>query len=248
MATPAAADRFSMDFDGLALGFINVGHATVDADVASDSYQISATMQSGGLFSLFEHTMIQAGASGRIENGVVRWERYDLDHHYSKKHRIIAMHTDETGATVAEINPTYRIWGDPRASDEQIRLSRDPLSSLMAMAVDIGQSHRCAGAYPTFDGRFLYLLQLGDGEVDDYDGGGYRGPVLKCSLAYVPVAGFEARDIGRRRVPHGQVWFALATGANFAPPIRVTTPLAAGGATVKLTQWRRAVVSVADSH
>jgi len=237
-----------MDFAASTLGIVNVGHATVDADVSSDSYQISASMQSGGLLSLFQHTTIEASASGRLSESGVIWQHYDLDHHYSRKHRVIAMHTDDSGATIAEINPTYRVWGDPRASDAQIRQSRDPLSSLMAMAIDVGQSHRCAGAYPTFDGRFLYLLQLADGEEEDYDGGGYSGPVLKCVLSYIPVAGYEARDAGRIRIPHGQVWFALAAGANFAPPIRVVTPLAAGGATIRLTGWRHALVSVADSH
>ena len=70
---------------------------------------------------------------------------------------------------------------------------------MVAMAIDVGQTRRCAGAYPTFDGRFHYLLELSGGEIDDFDGAGYEGDVLKCSLAYIAVAGFEARDAGRRR-------------------------------------------------
>jgi hypothetical protein len=117
---------------------------------------------------------------------------------------------------------------------------------MVAMAIDVGQSHRCAGSYPTFDGRFYYALELTGGRLDRFDEAGYDGPVLKCSLAYVAIAGFEARDAGRRRIPHGEVWFALMPDSNFAPVVRISTPLSAGGAVIRLTRFYRVVVNVED--
>lgn len=243
-ATPAAADRFALTYEGAALGFIPLGDMSVDADVAEDSYQVSASMRSRGLLNLFERTDLRASASGVIVGESVHWRRYDLDHHYSRKHRTIAMRRGDDGAVASEITPNYRLWGEPPASEAQRQRSRDPLSTMVAMALDVGQTRRCAGAYPTFDGRFHYLLELAGGEVDEFKGGGYVGPVLKCALAYIAVAGFEPRDAGRRRIPHGQVWFALAPDSVFAPPVRITTPLSAGGAVVRLTSWRRAEVQI----
>lgn len=244
LATPAAADRFALTYDGFGLGFVPVGGVTVDADVSEDSYDISATVQSRGILNLFERTSIQASASGLIEGGVVRWRRYDLDHHYSRKRRTIVMHADEAGAISSQIEPIYRTWGEPAATEEQRRSSRDPLSNVVAMAIDVGRSRRCEGAYPTFDGRFHYVLQLGGGDIDAYEGGGYQGDVLKCSLAYIAVSGFNQRDAGRRRIPEGQVWFALMPDSTFAPPVRISTPLSAGGATIRLANFRRASVEV----
>lgn len=243
-AAPAAADRFSLTYDGVGLGFVPLGGVTVDADVSEDSYDITATLQSRGLLNLFERTNLRAQSSGLIRNGAVRWRRYDLDHRYSRKRRVISMQAGEDGAVVAAIEPNYRLWGEPPASEEQRRRSRDPLSTIVAMAIDVGQSRRCAGAYPTFDGRFHYLLELAGGEVDEFDDAGYEGDVLKCSLAYIAVSGFEARDAGRRRIPHGQVWFALMPDSTFAPPVRISTPLSAGGATIRLASFRRARVDV----
>lgn len=244
---PAYADRYSVVMRGAALNLFDLGEITYDADIDETSYTISANLRSGGILNFFERTNLTASASGRMESGALAWERYDLDHHYSRKHRVIAMRTAADGAVSAEITPNYRIWGEPPTSDEQRRRSRDPLSTLMAMAVDVGQTRTCAGAYPTFDGRFHYLLELGGGsEIDDYEAGGFDGQVLKCSLAYIAVAGFERSDRGRRRIPRGEVWFALPEGARFAPPVRIVTPLSAGGATVRLTSWRRAQVSIAD--
>jgi hypothetical protein len=243
-ATPASADRFALTYDGFGLGFVPVGGVTVDADVSDDSYDISATVQSRGILNLFERTNIQASASGLIDNGWVRWRRYDLDHHYSRKHRTISMQADERGAITSQIEPIYRTWGEPPATEAEQRVSRDPLSNVVAMAIDVGRSRRCEGTYPTFDGRFHYLLQLGGGEIDEFEGGGYQGEVLKCSLAYIAVSGFNPRDRGRRRVPQGQVWFALMPDTTFAPPVRISTPLSAGGATIRLASFRRALVDV----
>jgi len=243
-ATPAFADRFALTYDGFGLGFVPVGGVTVDADIAEDSYDISATVQSRGILNLFERTNIQASASGLIENGAVRWQRYDLDHRYSRKHRTVSMQPGETGAITSQIEPIYLTWGEPPATEEERRASRDPLSNVVAMAIDVGRSRTCEGTHPTFDGRFHYLLQLGGGDIDEYEGGGYEGEVLKCSLSYIAVSGFNQRDSGRRRIPQGQVWFALMPDTTFAPPVRISTPLSAGGATIRLASFRRARVDV----
>jgi hypothetical protein len=242
-ATPAAADRFSLAYDGAGLGFVPLGELTIDAFVTDEDYNVAATIESGGLLNLFERTAIRVRSSGRIADSNVWWERYDLDHHYSRKHRVIAM-TNAGGAVNAEITPNYRLWGDPPATDEQRQRSRDPLSTMVAMAIDVGQTRRCSGSYPTFDGRFHYILELGAGEVDQFEGGGYEGDVLKCALAYIAVSGFERTDSGRRRIPQGSVWFALAPDSIFAPPVRIATPVSAGGAVIRLRSWRRVVVDV----
>lgn len=243
-AAPAAADRFLLTYDGVGLGFIPLGGLTIDADIAEDSYQAEATLNSRGLINLFERTNLRAAASGLISNGVVRWQRYDLDHRYTRKRRIISLQRGEDGAVTASIQPLYRLWGDPRTSDEQSRGARDPLSSVVAMAIDVGQSRRCSGVYPTFDGRFYYLLELSEGRIAHYDAAGYDGDVLKCTLAYIAVAGYERRDAGRRRIPEGQVWFALMPNTTFAPPVHISTPLSAGGATIRLASFRRVRVDV----
>jgi hypothetical protein len=247
LATPAAAERYALAFEGYALNVAPLGGITVDADVSEDSYAVTATLRSSGLLNLFERTNLRAVSSGEVRDGVVFWRSYDLDHHYSQKHRTIAMRVGEDGAVNAAIEPNYRLWGEPPTSDAQRRRSRDPLSSMVAMAIDVAQSRRCSGAYPTFDGRFHYLLELGGGEIDQFDRAGYEGEVLKCSLAYIAVAGFQPRDAGRRRIPHGEVWFALVPGSRFAPPVRISTPLAAGGAVIRLTRFNRAEVDVSET-
>ncbi len=242
-AAPAHAERFALSYDGIGMGFVPLGGVILDAEVSEDSYQITATLQSRGLLNLFEPTDIRARAAGRVAHGGVRWESYELDHRYNRKHRTITLESRGDGAIAAQIEPNYRVWGEPAASAEQIRRSRDPLSSLVAMTIDVGQSRRCAGAYPTFDGRFHYLLELAGGEIGDFDHDGYDGEVLKCALAYIAVAGFEPRDSGRVRIPHGEIWFALMPDTSFAPPVWIATPWPRRVA-LRLSRLRRARVDV----
>lgn len=246
-ATPAAADRFSLTYDGVGLGFVPLGGISVDANVGADDYQVEAHLVSRGLLNLFERTDLRATSSGALRDGDVFWRRYDLDHHYSRKHRTITMEIDD-GAVDATITPNYRLWGHPATSDEQRRRSRDPLSTMVAMAIDVSQTRRCSGSYPTFDGRFHYLIELSNGRIDQFRGAGYEGDVLKCTLAYIAVAGFEPRDAGRRRIPEGQVWFALMPDTTFAPPVHISTPLSAGAATIRLASFRRVHVSVSPDE
>ena len=246
-AGPAAADRFALRYEGRALGMLHIGDIAVDVDVSADTYEITTALRSRGLLDWFERTDLRAHAAGVIEGGVVRWRRYDLDHQYSRKQRSIALRAAPEGAVEVAIEPIFSSWGEPPTSEEQRRLSRDPLSSVVAMAIDVGQSRRCEGAYPTFDGRFHYILELGGGEIDGFDGGGYEGDVLKCTLSYRAVAGFEPRDNGARRVPRGEVWFALVQDSRFAPPIRINLPISAGGASVRLSSFQRAIVNVEET-
>lgn len=243
-APPAAADRFSLTYNGYGLGFVPLGHLTVDANVSEEDYDVTATIESRGILNLFERTRLRATATGAIANNQVIWSAYELDHHYSRKHRTISMQRGADGAIAATITPNYRLWGDPPTSEAQRRRSRDPLSTMVAMSIDVGQSRRCSGLYPTFDGRFHYVMELTGGRIDDFEGGGYEGRVLKCNLAYIAVAGYERRDAGRRRIPEGEVWFALMPDTLFAPVVRINTPMSAGAASIRLASYRRAFVDV----
>lgn len=243
-AGPAAADRYLLTYDGLALNLIPLGEINVDITITPRSYDANAHLRSGGLMNLFERTDLRAEAEGGIHDGVVRWRRYNLDHHYSRKHRTIAMRSTPRGVRT-EIEPNYRLWGNPPASDEQKRDSRDPLSTLVAMSAAVSHDRRCAGAYPTFDGRFHYIMSLRGGHEERYRGGGYEGPALECELIYSAVSGFEQTDSGRRRITQGRIWFALGD-PTFAPPVRIATPISAGGAVIRLTSWRRVEVNVGD--
>ncbi|MDX2235904.1 MAG: DUF3108 domain-containing protein [Hyphomonadaceae bacterium] len=244
---PAHAERFALEYEGAWLGVASLGTARLDMAVGDTLYDATATVKSGGLLRLFEKTDLLAAASGVLTPAGPRWRRYDLDHSYSRKRRVTSLRLSEDDAFRALITPNYRVWGDPPASDADKRASRDPLSSMIAMAMDVARTQRCAGAYPTFDGRFRYDLVLSGGTRANHDRGGYDGPVLKCRMRYVQVAGYDTRNENeRRRLPEGEIWFALVPESNVAPPVRVAMPAPVGSAVISLKKWTRAYVTVLE--
>ncbi len=240
----ARADSYYLEYDGRAYGVLGLGRIALSLDYGSDRYTASMSLRSAGLLALFERTTLNATAVGAIEAGMPRSVSYVLDHAYSAKRRQIRM-SWLSNSVEAVIEPTYRLWGDPPTSEQQQLSSRDPLSSFLAMGAAVGRSRQCAGAFPTFDGRFHYRLELSGGRVTRFDDGGFEGQVLRCAFAYVPVAGFEREDGGGSgRIPRGEMWFALVEGDTFAPPVRVSSPLPLGEVAIVLRRMRRGVITL----
>lgn len=237
---PAGADRVVLSFDGSAYGFIPLGRAALDISIDPETYEARAQIKSGGLSALFDRTDLSAVAAGDAQG--VAWRRYDLDHFYAKKHRKVALQATPAGV-VADIRPAFRVSINPPTEADKMG-ARDPVSSLVAMGVAVARTGNCAGVYPTFDGRFRYDLILRVEGRDRHRGGGYDGEVLKCKLRYRPVSGYDTPGNMSKRIPEGEIWFAL-DGEQIAPPVRVTAPLPLGHAAIRLASYSRPRVDVA---
>lgn len=241
LAAPAHAERVLMNFDGSAYGIIPLGRAALDISIDLDQYQAGAQIQSGGLAALFDRTDLRAASAG-VANPV-GFRTFDLDHAYARKRRVTSIRATETSIDSLS-TPAFRVSVDP-PTEAQKREARDPLSSLVAMSAAVGRGGTCEGRYPTFDGRYRYDLVLRVEGRDRHAGGGYDGPVLKCRMRYVPVAGYDSPKAMSRRIPEGEIWFALEGAEGFAPPVRVSAPLPLGHATIRLASFKRVRVDVA---
>jgi hypothetical protein len=244
---PAHAERLYLKYEAHAWGFIPLGNAALDVSVHPDAYRVSAGLASGGLLKLFDQTQLSASADGAVDARGPEWARYDLDHNYAKKHRTTAMRVEDDGVIV-NVDPVWRQLGTPPASAAQKRAARDPLSSIVAMGMTIARTHKCQGAFDTFDGRFLYELTFSGGKEAPYRTDGYDGRVIKCIVHYNPIAGYEPKNAreSRKKTPKAEMWFALTDNPDFAPPVRMILPLGLGSASIVLTSWRRAQVEVDD--
>jgi hypothetical protein len=231
---PARAAGFDLEYDASIQNVVNLGKITLKANVAPNGYLASATVRTAGFARLFDDTRISASVAGATTPQGLAWTSYELSHAYGKKFRSVSMRRTAAGVT-ASISPAYRDMGTPPASPAQQRASRDPVTTIVEMARAVAASRLCAGVYPVFDGKQYYTLALSPKGAGDYEGGGYRGPALVCTLRYKPVAGYSMSAVDIAKIPVVEIWFATAR-PGFAIPLRIEVATPVGAARLDLAR------------
>jgi hypothetical protein len=211
---------------------VTLGEASIDVDEHTGSYALAARLRTAGVGALFDDTDLNASAEGARAADSVTWRRYDLAHSYNRKFRRIAM---RSGA-VAVINPAFSNMGTPPATAAQKREAMDPLSAFYRLGQMVGAGG-CVGRIAVFDGRHRYDLVLGALGTAEVRTAAWRGPVTRCSLRYVPIAGYNPRAANEtRRIPEGEIQFARVPAGQWAFPVRVRVPTPLGMASLTLTR------------
>ncbi len=99
----------------------------------------------------------------------------------------------------------------------------------------------CERKVAIFDGRLRYDLKLAYKRMDEVHANkGYAGPVVVCSVNFLPVAGFipsrtAIRYIKRQR--DMEVWLAPIAGTRVLVPFRAQTPTPIGHAVLEADQF-----------
>ncbi|HWA00027.1 MAG TPA: DUF3108 domain-containing protein [Caulobacterales bacterium] len=238
-ASAAHAETYRLQYEAAILGVVVLGEARYEVTASPQRYAVRGSLRTSGAARIFDQTQITATTSGAIVGGAVQWTRYDLSHAYARKFRRIAM-TRGDGAVRADIAPPYRDLGQPPASAAQQAGSYDPLSAIFALGRAIGTARACRGAVLVFDGRQHFRLSVAPRAQGAFNGGGYSGPALLCSLRYEPIAGFSMTPAERARIPVAEAWFALPERSGFAAPLRLTAPTPVGPAQLDLRTYQAA--------
>ncbi len=247
-AAPAHAERFSLDYQAHAFGVAPVGKVRFDFTIDGEGYDVITTVRSGGAYALYGKQDVDGKSEGVIAGGLPRWTSYVTTTATKKKSRTTTMTRDGDAISV-DVKPRYATFGDPAATEEQKRGSYDPNNVLMAMGLVAQRTRTCEGRFPTFDGRYLYDTVISEGGgIGRMKEGGYDGPVLKCNMQLVPIAGYDARQRAeqKKNPPVGEVWFALVDNARIAPPVKLLLPVTLTKVNLTLSNWRVSNVQVSD--
>lgn len=236
----AAAETYRLRYDAAILGVVTIGQATLDVTARDQRYAVRSTLRTSGAARIFDQTDISAVAAGTLAASGPSWARYDLSHAYADKFRRTQMRRSG-GEISTDVDPGYgQHMGRPPASASQRSASYDPLTGLFELGRQVGARQACQGDVLIFDGRQHYRLSLAarDGRVS-YNGGGFHGQALSCTLRYRPIAGFEMSPQDRDAIPEGELLFALTGQAGFAPFLRLTVPTPVGPARLDLQEYQR---------
>lgn len=239
-AGSAAAVQFELEYEAAIHTVVVLGKAQLRGQAGASAFSFSGGLQTTNFGALFDDTRLTVASNGTASTGALRMNAYSLVHNYAKKSRRTILRRGPAGVQPTAI-PAYKDLGDPPASLAQINASNDPLTSILALAIEVGRSRACQGRASVFDGRQHYALSLRAATRGTYRGGGYSGDALICRMRYEPISGFKPMGAAERaRIPEATIWFAAGApaGAGFAPPLRIAVPTPLGEARLDLKKYK----------
>jgi hypothetical protein len=216
---------------------IPVLRAKVSAAFVGKSYAARADFRSSALAALFKKVTVIAGTTGYIEDEQLKTRDYwhkELD---GRKNRQLSM-TYEPEKVSIRVNPPLSSMGDPAASMEQRLEAMDPVSGILALAVQAGSAsaaRQCAGTLKVFDGKQRYNLRLEAMGLEKVRTRAFKGMALRCNAWYEPVAGFDPDDLANPKEYERPIvmWLAEQPMAGLRVPVRFEAKLDFGRAVVE---------------
>jgi hypothetical protein len=167
-------------------------------------------------------------------------------------------HTDEVRMTVAGGNvKEFKLDPPLEPSSKRIPVTEnlrhgvmDPMTASLIVVPGNGEMRSpqaCERTLAVFDGKLRYDLKLAYKRIEMVKAEkGYSGPVVVCSVAFSPVAGFVPSRIAVRYLSKSddmEIWLAPIAGTRVMVPFRAQVGTPFGLGVIEATQF----VSVAGS-
>lgn len=200
--------------------------AKVDSILIGDSYQTRVDLELGRLASLFTNFELKAQGSGVATSEQAAPRRF-TSYIRDKKNRLRLVEIEYGAPEAPRVEVVPSAERDDRAPiapalrDDAL----DPVAAGFALLRRFEKSGRCEGGLPLYDGRRLYALSLEDlgaRSLSEYGSGSYVGKTHLCRIDITPVAGFQEREIRKKKIPDTlKVWLAKPAGVDRLVPVRL---------------------------
>ena len=221
-ARPPLYSTMRIDYTGSLLG-LPMMRATVQARLSGPRHSLRADFRSAGLAAMIKSLNVIAESQGiETVNGLQTLQYWHQENDGHKTRHVQMRYGDD--AVQVNITPPLHSMGAPPASQTQRLEAMDPLSALLALtelAADVS-GRRCHGNIRVFDGKQRYDLKLESLGMSKVSSKVFSGAAEKCAVYYVPVAGFDGREVKDPSAYAKPVfmWLAAAAGTARQVPVR----------------------------
>jgi hypothetical protein len=120
----------------------------------------------------------------------------------------------------------------------------DPMTALLVFVPGRGEivvPEACERTVPVFDGHARYNFRLGFKRIDKVKAEkGYEGPVIVCSVAFTPLAGYDPNRflVTYLAAQHDmEIWLAPLAGTRLLAPYRISLPTPMGLGVLEATKF-----------
>jgi hypothetical protein len=238
-ASEQAPTGLEVDYK-IALGGFDFGSADIKAEIGTGDYELDALIKTEGIAEQFFETTFALASQGSFSGNRVKPNRFISTYADADSSRRVELTYPKGGAPVMAAEPAYEDGFGPDVQLNDILMTQDPISALL-LPTSSATASPCDRSLPLFDGRRRYDLQLredGMTEMNDSEGG-YNGPVMRCTVSMLPVAGYERKTLIKllAREDSIRIWLAPLEGSDVWVPVRLTLRTPFGGAVMRATRF-----------
>jgi len=245
-AFPAAAEALRGRYGVTLLG-VPLGQASLDGEVAGQSYKIAVNAKLTGIASIVSSSRGAAVASGAFLKGLIIPSAYANTSANTRETRTVRVAM--SGGSVKGVDISPPIEPSPERvplTDAHTRNIVDPLSALIMPvkgSEPVMGPAACNRTIPIYDGFTRFDVALTYSGLREVKAKGYKGPVVVCSVRYMPIAGHrnrkpvqfmtENRDI--------EVWLAPVATNRVVVPFRIALATMIGHLVIEAEEFSTAV-------
>lgn len=244
-----APKKMGLNYDVYAGGFKALA-ATLEMDIDPKAYDLSLKAKTQGTIgSLFPWEAVYETSGHAQKDGTPVPSKHTARSSWKKDEKVTEMQYAPDGtlmkSTTHEDNKTkVKNDFDPSLTENAV----DMLTGALQMLKNSGQTDKCEGSFPVFDGKRRFNITLQDGGVEALEKtkySAYHGEALRCTLKVEPVAGFKKKDKERgwmavqahteaRKKPP-TLWLAKVAEKGPMVPVRMEIASAYGTVVAHLT-------------
>lgn len=244
-ADPVAAQgKLEAQYEATLSG-IPVGKGGWNIEIQDDVFSAAASGGTSGLLKSIANGSGTGASQGRVVNGALVATGYQASTTTSKKTEQIHITLDKGNVKDFAILPEPPVDPDRIVvTDAHRRGVWDPMTASLVRVPGTGDpvsAEACHGSAPVFDGRMRYELKLDFKRMETVKAEkGYHGPVVVCSLFFVPVAGYiPDRPVikylaAQRNI---EIAFAPIAGTRILVPFWLKVPTPLGPAMLEATSF-----------
>lgn len=223
--------HLEIEYEGIVpvpvLGRTRAASASLVADLSSRGYTVTTHARAEGVVDWFVDYDLRITSTGAVTPYGLRPLRYDSANRDGSKNRHVIVEFSPNEVVVS-VTPKYGDWGFPPTNKLQMLEAVDPLSAIMGLTLraEATMANPCGGPMRIFDGKQRYDLRLKFAQRLNWKSKVYTGPVLKCELEYVEIAGFknktwEQKAKDKRDMEWSNIILAELNGGALTPPIKI---------------------------
>ncbi|MGF7158424.1 hypothetical protein FHS85_000034 [Rhodoligotrophos appendicifer] len=210
IATAEPSEKISLRFDVISRN-TTVYDIGIDFQLSPTRYTAEATAGTTGVIGFFVDEQMTMSAQGALADATARPAHFIYNEKSGKE--LGSAKLSWSDARI-DVDRSFKIDED-RAQDLDDVVTpalADPLSAVLSATLTASDSP-CSGSHRVYNGREVFDLafsHLGKTTFEGDDGGVYRGPVHKCEVQYLPVAGLSKKKMKRYSAnpPTYTIWFA----------------------------------------